>query len=92
MSSIDRLVKTLVETGARSATKFESPKQVTRVTRRRYSGSKRRGSYFSSKSIEVTVTIGRPNHKEREFIKRCQKAGEPFPVKKPRLRFPAKRG
>jgi hypothetical protein len=32
-------------------------------------------------------TIGKPNYEEREFIKKCKKAGEPFPVKKIQVKF-----
>jgi len=35
----------------------------------------------------MVLTIGRPNYAEREFIKLCKKAGEPFPVKKMQLKF-----
>jgi hypothetical protein len=34
----------------------------------------------------VTPTIGIPNYL-REFIRKCKKAGEPFPVKKIQLKF-----
>ena len=38
------------------------------------------------------VTYGRPNFRERAFIRLCQKAGEPFPVFKLRLKsWPAKK-
>lgn len=33
------------------------------------------------------VTIGAPAHRQRLFIKACQKAGTPFPVKKPQIRY-----
>lgn len=35
----------------------------------------------------IILKIGRPNFREREFIKACRKAGEPFPVKKVQLKF-----
>lgn len=35
----------------------------------------------------IVVTIGRPNHSEREFIKACRKSGEGFPVRRIQLRF-----
>ena len=35
-----------------------------------------------NKSETFVVTMGRPNYLERKFIKLCEKAGEPFPVKK----------
>ena len=39
------------------------------------------------RSHEIVLKIGRPNFRERAFVKACQKAGEPFPVKKVQLRF-----
>ncbi len=35
----------------------------------------------------IVLKIGRPNFREREFIRACKKAGEPFPVKKIQLKF-----
>lgn len=41
---------------------------------------------------EMVVTFGAPNYEAREFIKKCKKAGEPFPVKKVQLRaYPKKK-
>ena len=61
----------------RRAVKYVSPKEIIRGTR---------GKFFkSSDNIEITLTIGRPNYIEREFIALCQKAKEPFPVKKIQL-------
>lgn len=59
------------------ATKYISPKEIIRATRTRVGGKidKRYG-------MEITLTIGKPNFLEREFIKLCKKAGEPFPIKK----------
>ena len=31
---------------------------------------------------EIIVNIGKPNFKERKFVKECLAAGEPFPIKK----------
>jgi hypothetical protein len=45
-----------------------------------------------SLSRDFVLKIGRPNYVEREFIKRCKKAGEPLPVRKVQLKFwPVKR-
>ena len=38
--------------------------------------------FRSTDNIEIILTIGKPNYLEREFIKKCVKAKEPFPVKK----------
>lgn len=44
------------------------------------------------RSRTIIVTWGKPNYAEREFIKNCLAAGEPFPVKKVQLKhWPEKR-
>lgn len=63
------------------ATKYISPKEIVRATRKTYGKKIRHGN------IEIHLTIGRPNYAEREFIKLCQKAGEPFPIKKIQLKY-----
>lgn len=43
-------------------------------------------------NVEILLSIGRPNFKERKFIKDCKNAGEPFPIKKVQLIYwPKKR-
>lgn len=37
--------------------------------------------------IEIRLKLGKPNFRERLFIKACKKAGEPFPIKKIQLKF-----
>lgn len=64
------------------ATKYFSEKSVMRATRRRY-----RRSNEMPDTLEIIFTYGRPNFREREFIKKCKKAGEPFPIKKIQLRY-----
>jgi hypothetical protein len=66
--------------GAVRATKYLSPREVCRVTRRRY-----RGKVTKAGPVELVMTLGRPNYRERAQIRQLQKAGEPFPVKKIRL-------
>jgi len=40
----------------------------------------------------LLVTIGKPNYLERKFVRECQKAGEPFPIKRIQLKgYPAKK-
>ena len=63
------------------ATKYISPKEIIRATRTRFHGK------ITNGNIEISLTIGRPNYLEREFIKLCQKSGEPFPVKKIQLKL-----
>lgn len=70
----------------RSATKFMAPDFIVRVTRQ-FKPSRREGK------ATLVLTIGKPNYSERQFIKQAVKAGEPFPVKRYRLRpWPVKRG
>jgi len=82
-----KVVEILLESGARTATKYLSARQIVRATRRTY----RRGG--GNGRTEILLTIGAPNYKERDFIKQCRAAGEVFPVKKVQLKFPsAKKG
>ena len=64
----------------RGVTAFISPTKTVKLTRQR--------RYKKGDGAETMIlTFGRPNYKEREFIKQCKKAKEPFPVKKTLLRF-----
>jgi hypothetical protein len=86
-SNVALAIQTVVTLGAHSATKFVSPKHVVKVTQRLAAGRlPRKGS-----NLDFVVTVGSPNYADRLFIKKCLKAGEPFPVKKLQLKFPAKR-
>jgi hypothetical protein len=78
-----KLAFVLIQTEAHTATKYLSPTHVVRATRIVWRGKidKR------SRTIEIRFTDGKPNYHAREFIKRCQKAGEPFPVRKIQLKF-----
>jgi len=58
----------------KQAVKFIATDHVLKATRR---GKDNRANH-----IEILVTVGKPNFKERAFIKDCKKAGEPFPIKK----------
>ena len=81
---IGRVVFLLWEGRARQAVKYLSPAFVIKATRRNPLDRR-------AKTMEVVVTIGRPGYREREFIKQCQRAKEPFPVKKIQLRPEKKR-
>jgi hypothetical protein len=73
-------VRTLVLSGAATATTFVSPTLTVRATRKRFKGKvPKRGN------VEVILTIGKPNHEARAFIRTAKQAGEPFPIKKIRL-------
>jgi len=82
---IQKLVTTLLQTKAHTVTKYVSPKEIIRATRRIYGGK------VNGKQVEIFLTIGKPNYKERAFIKDCLKAGEKFPIKKIQLKFPPKK-
>jgi hypothetical protein len=74
------LAALIIQSGAKKATKYFSDKLVVKATRR---GKLRK----NERETEILFTFGRPNYAEREFIKRCKIAGEPFPVKKAQLKF-----
>lgn len=85
MNAISQVVETLLRTGACKATKFLSEKQIVRASIRTYKGKIKTGN------AEIVLTLGKPNFKEREFVKKLVKAGEPFPVKKVQLKYPVKK-
>lgn len=79
-TSLAKVTEACLELGARKATVFQSPKLIIRATRRfKKSGRNTRD--------EVLLTFGAPNYAERKFIKACQKAGEPLPVRKVQLKW-----
>ena len=61
------------------ATKYVSPTRVIKATRHRF-----QGKLLTSRARQETVlvTIGKPNYRERRFIKLCQLAKESFPLRK----------
>jgi len=89
MSELDEAVISVLSVlqyeGARSAVKYLSEKRIVKATRR-FKPSKR------NLSEEILLTIGRPNYAERKFVKLCQKAGQPFPIKNVQKKlYPAKK-
>lgn len=77
----DQIIKLLIEQKAVKATKFISHNSIIRVVRTRY------GKKFSPGNIQLTITVGKPNYLERDFIKLCKKSNESFPVKNVQLKF-----
>lgn len=63
-----------------TATKYIDPKTTVRGT---YVGKRDR----RSKRHTIALSIGSPNYAERQFIKQCNAAEEPFPVRKVQLKF-----
>jgi hypothetical protein len=74
--SIKDVVEIILGGGAIQATKYFSDILIVRARRRLFGGKITKGN------VEIVLTIGKPNYAEREFIKLCKKAKEPFPVKK----------
>lgn len=68
------------DSNVKRAVKYISPKLIVRATR---TGKKA----VRSGNIEITLTIGKPNYLEREFIKLCNKAKEPYPIKKIQIKL-----
>ena len=58
----------------RQAVKYLSPKMVIRATRRTY-----KGKILKNGNIEILFTIGRPNYRERKYIKLMKKLKARFP-------------
>lgn len=86
MNAITNVLEQIMRSDAVRATKYIAPNHIVRATRKSY---KYRGG--PKDNFEIMLTIGKPNYAEREFVKKCKKAGEPFPVKKVQLRFPMKK-
>lgn len=83
---IVQVVEALLTTEAHTATKYVGSRVIVRATRPLLRGKiPRRGN------VTVVLTAGRPNYRERQFIKACFKAGENLPVNKVQLRYPPKR-
>jgi hypothetical protein len=69
----------LVLGGAKRATRFLAPDLVVKATGRFAHRNGRR-------SIDMVVTVGKPNYAERGFVRACKKASEPFPIKNVQLK------
>ena len=82
---IFNVIECLMTANASRATKYLDEKNIVRVSRKVFNGK------FSKGNVEIILTIGKPNFAEREFIKKCKKVGESFPVKKIQLKFLTKK-
>jgi hypothetical protein len=80
------VVAALLENGASRATKFISESETITAKRVLWKGKLDK----RERRVQVALSFGRPNYAERGFIRRCKKAGEPFPVKKIQLKFPTR--
>lgn len=82
--AVDKVVRAMyADCELKRATKYLSDKLIVRATRVR-KFDRRDGQ------VEMVLTIGKPNAMERDFIKDCKIAGEPFPVKKIQLKWDKK--
>ena len=79
MNAFSDVIEMLLRTESKKATKYLSPDAVVKATRPHKPS-------IRSRSTTLVVTFGKPNYAEREFIKSCRKAGEPFPVRKVQLK------
>lgn len=71
----------VLATGAKTATKYLSPKLTVRGTLHGKLDKRAR-------RVTLAVSIGSPNYAERQFIKDCIKAREPFPLRDVQLKYP----
>lgn len=65
------------------AVKYVSPVQVVRATRVLV-----RKKVPKSGPIDIRLTFGKPNAREREFIRVCKKAGMVFPLRQIQIQMP----
>ena len=81
-----RVAAALLNSGAREATLYLSPTLTVRATRPLYRAHGKVEDRRASRA-DVHFTAGAPNYRSRQFIKKCLRVGEPFPVRKIQLRF-----
>lgn len=68
---------------------IRDPKFTIKATRRFKPRKLHKSNDYSE---DIVLTIGRPNYLTRKFIKDCLVLGEPFPIKKFRIKhFPKKK-
>jgi hypothetical protein len=77
------LTEIILEGGAIKATKYYDNQTVVTATRKLFGGK----IYKRDRRIEILFKIGKPNYAEMEFIKKCKKAKEPFPIKKIQIKW-----
>jgi len=81
-----RLLTTILNNKSlRRVTEYVTPTYTAKATRQRRHDGRGRAE-------TILLTIGRPNYRERAFIKWALEANEPFPIRKLQLTFwPKKR-
>lgn len=73
--AVGEVVTALNHEAYRRATIVLNPELTVKATRRHRQS-------LPNKFETFILTIGTPNFRERAFIRVCEKAGEPFPIKK----------
>ena len=79
---IAKMINLLLGSDAIRTTKYFSDKLVFRVKRKLY-----RKRISKQGDVELIVKIGKPNYKERQYIKACRKAKMFFPLQKLQIKY-----
>jgi hypothetical protein len=74
INDVANVIQALLNNDVKKVTRFISPNVTVTATRLHRPDKRSRGESY-------VVTVGRPNYANREFIKECKAAGEPFPVR-----------
>lgn len=80
---VEAVVSAVLHPAVYQATKYLSPTHIVKATRRRFNGKLLNGN---ARQETLLVTMGRPNYRERQFVQGCQRAHEPFPIRKMQIR------
>ncbi len=70
------LVECILVGGSYKSTKYLNEKLTVKATRKRYGGK----ILKRMKTVDIILTIGKPNYEEREFIKRWKFGDGKFPI------------
>lgn len=81
LSYLTRMIAAMIDPKLRTATAFIAPDYTMRLSR--VSRHQRK----NGRSRTFSLTLGKPNFEAQQFVKACVKAGEPFPIKKLKLRM-----
>jgi hypothetical protein len=74
-SVVSELVDYVLNKGAYKATTYLSKDFTVKATRKRYDGKINK----RARTVDIILTIGKPNYEERERMKRAKKNGWDFP-------------
>ena len=75
---LDGIISCLLRPKIYRAIKYVTPQLVIKATRKRYN----KKICNSTRTIDICLTIGKPNYAERKTIKDLLQVKESFPVKK----------